>query len=69
MENYHRILAAEAHMKHIQFRQETSLPGLLLPHGLQLRGRRELEVLVNSKYDRNTGKWECKKVPYVQLVK
>ena len=35
-ENYHRILAAEAHMKHIQFREGNPLPGLLLPRRLQL---------------------------------
>lgn len=26
-ENYHRIIAAECHMKHIQFREETRYPG------------------------------------------
>ena len=26
-ENYHRILTAEAHMKHIQFREESRYPG------------------------------------------
>ena len=26
-ENYHRILTAEAHMKHIQFREEKPFPG------------------------------------------
>ena len=44
-ENYHRILTAEAHMKHIQFREETRYPGFLLPHGQELHRRRELEVL------------------------
>ena len=44
-ENYHRILTVEAHMKHIQFREETPLPGLLLPHRQELRRRGELEVL------------------------
>ena len=44
-ENYHRIITAEAHMKHIQFREESRYPGLLLPHGQELRRRRKLEVL------------------------
>ena len=27
------------------------------------------KCFVNSKYDRNTGKWEMKKVRYVRLIK
>ncbi|MEK7796087.1 MAG: adenylyl-sulfate reductase subunit alpha, partial [Pseudomonadota bacterium] len=68
-ENYHRILAAEAHMKHIQFRQETRYPGYYYRADFNYIDDENWKVFVNSKYDRNTHKWELKKVPYVQLVK
>ncbi|MDH5511982.1 MAG: adenylyl-sulfate reductase subunit alpha [Gammaproteobacteria bacterium] len=68
-ENYHRILAAEAHMKHIQFRQETRYPGYYYRADYNFVDDQNWKVFVNSKYDRNTKKWELKKVPYVQLVK
>jgi adenylylsulfate reductase, subunit A len=68
-ENYHRILAAEAHMKHIQFRQETRYPGYYYRADFNFIDDENWKVFVNSKYDHNTKKWELKKVPYVQLVK
>ncbi|HEU5338715.1 MAG TPA: adenylyl-sulfate reductase subunit alpha [Sulfuricaulis sp.] len=68
-ENYHRILAAEAHMKHIQFRQETRYPGYYYRADYNFVDDENWKVFVNSKYDRNTKKWDLKKVPYVQLVK
>ncbi|MEW6331377.1 MAG: adenylyl-sulfate reductase subunit alpha [Pseudomonadota bacterium] len=68
-ENYHRILTAEAHMKHIQFREETRYPGFYYRADYNFIDDDHWKVFVNSKYDRNTHKWELKKVPYVQLVK
>ncbi|MHB8728562.1 MAG: adenylyl-sulfate reductase subunit alpha [Sulfuricaulis sp.] len=68
-ENYHRILAAEAHMKHIQFREETRYPGYYYRADYNFVDDENWKCFVNSKYDRNTRKWELKKVPYVQLVK
>ena len=68
-ENYHRILAAEAHMKHIQFREETRYPGYYYRADFNYIDDENWKCFVNSKYDRNTKKWELKKVPYVQLVK
>ncbi|MHB8623835.1 MAG: adenylyl-sulfate reductase subunit alpha [Sulfuricaulis sp.] len=68
-ENYHRILAAEAHMKHIQFREETRYPGFYYRMDYNFIDDENWKCFVNSKYDRHTGKWELKKVPYVQLVK
>jgi adenylylsulfate reductase subunit A len=68
-ENYHRILTAEAHMKHIQFREETRYPGFYYRADYNFIDDNNWKCFVNSKYDRNTHKWELKKVPYVQLVK
>jgi adenylylsulfate reductase subunit A len=68
-ENYHRILTAEAHMKHIQFREETRYPGFYYRADYNFIDDANWKVFVNSQYNRNTHKWTLKKVPYVQLVK
>jgi len=68
-ENYHRILAAEAHMKHIQYRQETRYPGYYYRTDYNFVDDENWKCFVNSRYDRETKKWELKKVAYKQLVK
>ncbi len=56
-------------MKHIQFREETRYPGFYYRADYNFIDDNNWKCFVNSKYDRNTHKWELKKVPYVQLVK
>ncbi len=68
-ENYHRIIAAEAHMRHIQFREETRYPGYYYRADFLDLDDDNWRVFVNSKYDRVTGGWTFRKVPYVQLIK
>ena len=68
-ENYHRILAAEAHMRHIQYRQETRYPGYYYRTDYNYVDDDNWKCFVNSRYDRNTGSWELKKVPHKQLIK
>lgn len=68
-ENYHRILAAECHMKHIQFREETRYPGFYYRMDYNYIDDDNWKCFVNSKYDRETKKWDLKKVPYVQIIK
>ncbi len=68
-ENYHRIIAAEAHMKHIQFREETRYPGFYYRMDYNFIDDENWKCFVNSTYDRHTGKWAIKKVPYVQVIK
>jgi adenylylsulfate reductase subunit A len=68
-ENYHRIIAAEAHMKHIQFREETRYPGYYYRADFMRIDDDHWKCFVNSTYDRKTGQWSLKKVPYVQLIK
>jgi adenylylsulfate reductase subunit A len=68
-ENYHRIMAAEAHMKHIQFRTETRYPGFYYRMDHNYIDDENWKCFTNSTYDRHTRKWTLKKVPYVQLVK
>ncbi|HSQ03637.1 MAG TPA: adenylylsulfate reductase subunit alpha, partial [Burkholderiales bacterium] len=68
-ENYHRVMTAEAHMKHIQFRKETRYPGFYYHMDYNYIDDENWKCFVNSVYDRKTKKWSLKKVPYVQMVK
>nr|MBS0021066.1 adenylyl-sulfate reductase subunit alpha [Gammaproteobacteria bacterium] len=68
-ENYHRLLAAFAHMKHIQFREETRYPGYYYRMDYQAIDDDNWKCFVNSIYNRDTGEWSLKKVQYVQLIK
>jgi adenylylsulfate reductase subunit A len=68
-ENYHRIMAAEAHMKHIQFRQETRYPGFYYRMDYNFIDDQNWKCFTNSTYDRKTKQWTLKKVPYVQIIK
>jgi adenylylsulfate reductase subunit A len=68
-ENYHRLLAAFAHMKHIQFREESRYPGYYYRADHLAIDDDNWKCFVNSTYDRHTAEWTLKKVKYVQLVK
>jgi len=68
-ENYHRIIAAEAHMKHIQFREESRYPGYYYRTDFMNIDDENWKCFVNSTYNRDTGEWTIRKVPYVQLIK
>ncbi len=68
-ENYHRLLAAFAHMKHIQFREESRYPGYYYRADHLAIDDDNWKCFVNSTYDRHTGEWSMKKVKYVQLIK
>ncbi|MGD2056666.1 MAG: adenylyl-sulfate reductase subunit alpha, partial [Gammaproteobacteria bacterium] len=68
-ENYHRLLAAFAHMKHIQFREESRYPGYYYRTDYLGIDDDNWKCFVNSTYDRKTGEWSLKKVKYVQLIK
>jgi adenylylsulfate reductase subunit A len=68
-ENYHRILAAEAHMQHIKFREESRYPGYYYRADFMRIDDQNWKCFVNSNYDRKTAQWSCKKVAYKQLIK
>ena len=68
-ENYHRIMSAEAHMKHIQFREETRYPGFYYHMDYNYIDDVNWKCFSNSTYDKKTKKWTLKKVPYVQVIK
>jgi adenylylsulfate reductase subunit A len=68
-ENYHRLIAAECHMRHIKFREETRYPGYYYRTDFPEVDDDNWKVFVNSKYDRDTGDWSFRKIPYKQLIK
>jgi len=67
-ENYHRILTAEAHMKHIQFREESRYPGFYYRTDKNFVDEKNWHCFVNSVYDKTTHKWNCFKRAHVDLV-
>jgi adenylylsulfate reductase subunit A len=67
-ENYHRLIAAYAHMKHIQFREESRYPGYYYRADFMEIDDQNWKCFVNSTFDRHSGEWSLKRVPYVQLV-
>jgi adenylylsulfate reductase subunit A len=67
-ENYHRILAAEAHMKHIQFREETRYPGFYYRMDKNYVDEENWKCFVNSIYDKKTKSYRCFKRAHVDLV-
>ena len=67
-ENYHRILTAEAHMKHIQFREESRYPGFYYRTDKNFVDEKNWHCFVNSIYDKTTHKWTCFKRKHVDLV-
>jgi adenylylsulfate reductase subunit A len=67
-ENYHRVWAAEAHARHILFREETRYPGYYYRSDFPKIDDANWKCFVNSKIDPETGKWEFFKVPYKQLI-
>ena len=67
-ENYHRIWAAEAHLRHILFREETRYPGFYYRADFPNLDEENWHCFVNSRYNPETGEWEVKKVKWVALV-
>jgi adenylylsulfate reductase subunit A len=67
-ENYHRILTAEAHMKHIQFREETRYPGFYYRADKNFIDEKNWKCFVNSVYDKNTKQWTVFKRQHYDLV-
>ncbi len=67
-ENYHRILAAEAHMMHIQSREECRYPGFYYRKDLNKVDDENWKCVVNSIYDRKTKTWTVFKRKHVDLI-
>ena len=67
-ENYHRILTAEAHIKHIQFREESRYPGFYYRMDKNFVDEENWKCFVNSIYDQKTHTWTVFKRKHVDLV-
>jgi adenylylsulfate reductase subunit A len=68
-ENYHRILAGEAHLRHILFREESRYPGYYYRSDFLPIDDNKWKVFTISQYDMKTNEWKFETKPYVQLVK
>ncbi len=67
-ENRHRLLAAWAHMKHIQFREETRYPGYYYRADHPSVDDDNWKCFVNSVFDKERCVWELKKVKWEPLI-
>jgi len=67
-ENYHRIVAGEAHARHIRFREETRYPGYYYRGDYLAIDDENWKCFVNSRYDKETNSWDLFKRTYHQLV-
>jgi adenylylsulfate reductase subunit A len=68
-ENFHRIWVAEGHLRHILYRKETRYPGYYYRADHPQLDDTSWKAFVNSKYDPQTGAWECFTRPVIELVK
>jgi len=67
-ENYHRILTAEAHLKHIQFREESRYPGFYYRTDYNFVDEENWHCFVNSIYDKDKQEWTVFKRAHKDLV-
>ena len=67
-ENYHRVWAGEAHLRHIKFREETRYPGFFYRSDFPDLDEENWHCFVNSRHDPKTGEWEMKKVEWQGMV-
>jgi adenylylsulfate reductase subunit A len=67
-ENCHRVLTAEAHLKHIQFRKETRYPGFYYRMDKNFIDEENWKCFVNSVYDKESKCWSLFKRAHVDLV-
>ncbi len=67
-ENFHRLWAAELHLRHIQFREETRYPGFFYRADFPDLDEENWHCFVNSHFDPKTSEWTMKKVPWKALV-
>ena len=67
-EVWDRVWCAEAHMRHVMFRQETRWPGYYYRGDFPKLDDQDWKCFVNSRYDAANGEWTLTKRPYIQLV-
>jgi len=67
-ENYHRLRTAEAHLRHILYREETRYPGFFYRADFPDLDEKNWHCFVNSRMDPETGEWTMMKKDWVGLV-
>jgi adenylylsulfate reductase subunit A len=67
-ENYHRVWAAEAHARHILFREDSRYPGYYYRADFPKIDDTNWKCFTNSKIDPASGKWDFFKKDYKQLI-
>ncbi|MDP6352282.1 MAG: adenylyl-sulfate reductase subunit alpha [Alphaproteobacteria bacterium] len=67
-ENHHRMVTAQAHLRHILFREETRYPGFFYRTDFPDLDEANWKCFVNSKRDPATGQWSVFKRPHIDLV-
>ena len=67
-EQYHRLFTVRAHLEHIYFRKESRYPGFYYKSDYNLVDEQNWKCFVNSTYNMDTHKFECKKVDYIQII-
>jgi adenylylsulfate reductase subunit A len=63
-----RVYCAEAHLRHILFREETRWPGYYYRGDHPTLDEENWKVFVNSRIDPGSGEWELQKVPFHGVV-
>ncbi len=66
-ENYHRVIAAEAHARSILFREESRYPGYYYRADKDFIDDDNWKCFTIAKYDAEKDEWTLRKEPYVQL--
>ena len=66
-EQYHRILAGEAHLRHIHFREESRYPGYYYRADFLSIDDSKWRVFTISQYNKETNEWKFETEPYKQL--
>lgn len=64
----HRLYTAQAHTRHIQFRQESRYPGFYYRGDFMGQNDKEWFCFTNSSYNKATNEWSLKKVPYIKII-
>jgi len=67
-ENYHRLLTAECHLRHLLHRKETRWPGYYYRSDYPDLDEQNWRKFVLTKINPDTGEWEVLERPYVQIV-
>jgi adenylylsulfate reductase subunit A len=67
-ENYHRLMAGEAHARHILFREDSRYPGYYFRADHFYVDDVNWKCFTISKYNRDSKEWSLSKRDYVQVV-